>query len=460
MFHKEDPSYKRGEYTLFSLDDLVPKDHLLRQIEATIDFSFIYDKVENTYSHEIGRPSLDPVLLVKIPLIQTLFGIRSMRQTIKEIEVNVAYRWFLGLGLDEKVPHFTTYGKNYVRRFAQVGLMEDIFAHILQACLNQGFIDASDIFIDGTHVKAAANGHKYVNQEVASQAKFMSEQLDKEITQDRKKHEKKSLKLVKEKELKNKKQSKTDPESGWFHKGEHKEVFAYNIQAGCDKHGWVLGYTIQAGNIHDSQAFIGLFNKLAPFQPSHIIADSGYKTPSIAKFLIDQDIIPVFPYTRPRGQKDKLRPKDFVYDAYYDCYLCPENQILAYTTTNRTGYREYKSNPSICKNCPLLSVCTESKTHQRLITRHIWQDYMEQCEAIRQQRGMKERYQRRKESIERIFGSAKEYHNMRYTRERGKSKMEAKVGLTFACLNLKKLVKMMAGKAFLLCQNHYIFVIF
>lgn len=194
MFHKENPNYNRHQVGFYSLDELVPKDHLLHQIEESVDFSFIYNKVEETYSQDTGRPSLDPVLLVKIPLIQTLFGIRSMRQTIKEIEVNIAYRWFLGLGLEDKVPHFTTYGKNVVHRFAQVDLVEEIFATILQACLNQGFIDTSEIFIDGTHVKAAANGHKYINQEVAHQAKLMSEQLAKEIDLDRKKHGKKVAK--------------------------------------------------------------------------------------------------------------------------------------------------------------------------------------------------------------------------------------------------------------------------
>ena len=94
---------------------------------------------------------------------------------------------------------------------------------------------------------------------------------------------------------------------------------------------------------------------------------------------------------------------------------------------NRDGYREYKSNPTICEHCPLLGICTESKTYQRLITRHIWQDYMETCEDIHHQKGMKEHYQTRKETIERVFGLAKEYYNMRYTREKGKSKMEAKL---------------------------------
>ena len=314
--------------------------------------------------------------------------------------------------------------------------------HVLEA----GLIDPSEIFIDGTHIKAAANNHKYKNVVVDQKAKFMSEQLDVEINLDRKKHAKKFLKPAKKGEAKSKKQSTTDPDSGWFHKGEHKEVFAYNAQVACDKHGWALAYTVEAGNIHDSQAFPVLFAKLEPFSPEFIIADSGYKTPSIAKFLLEKEITPVFPYTRPRGKKDFLRPKDFVYDEHFDCYLCLENQVLTYRTTTREGYREYKSNPKICKTCPLLAICTESRQNQKVVVRHIWKDALEVCEDIRHQSGMKERYQHRKETIERLFGTAKEYHNLRYTREKGKSKMEDKVGLTLACLNIKKLVKMMVGK--------------
>ncbi|NQP32759.1 transposase, partial [Streptococcus suis] len=136
----------------------------------------------------------DPVMLVKIPLIQCFYGIRSMRQTIKDIEVNTAYRWFLGLTLDDKVPHFTTYGKNYSRRFQEKGLIEGIFTHILGLCINAGLIDPTEMFIDGTHIKAAANNRKFINQEVEKQAKFMSEQLEIEMNQDRVKHGKKPLK--------------------------------------------------------------------------------------------------------------------------------------------------------------------------------------------------------------------------------------------------------------------------
>ena len=106
----------KGQMQIVSLDQLVPEDHILRKIDSAVDFSFIYDLVEEKYSSDNGRPSIDPVMLIKIPIIQYMFGIKSMRQTIKDIEVNVAYRWFLGLDFFDPVPHFSTFGKNYKRR--------------------------------------------------------------------------------------------------------------------------------------------------------------------------------------------------------------------------------------------------------------------------------------------------------------------------------------------------------
>ena len=115
---------------LISIEELVPRDHLLRAIEDSIDFSFIYNEVKDLYSETYGRPSIDPVVLIKLLLLQALYGIRSMRQTIKEVEVNVAYRWFLGYGFRENIPHFSTFGKNYVRRFQESDIFEKIFERI------------------------------------------------------------------------------------------------------------------------------------------------------------------------------------------------------------------------------------------------------------------------------------------------------------------------------------------
>jgi len=161
----------RNQVQFFCMDDLVPQDHLLRTIDKAIDWSFIYDLVEDKYSSDNGRPSIDPVVLIKIPLIQYLYGIKSMRQTIKEIEVNMAYRWFLGLDLYDSVPHFSTFGKNYTRRFKDTDLFQQIFQHILEDCYRFKLVDPSEVFIDATHVKARANNRKMAKK-IAKQEAF------------------------------------------------------------------------------------------------------------------------------------------------------------------------------------------------------------------------------------------------------------------------------------------------
>ena len=388
-----------------------------------------------------------------------------MRQTIKEIEVNVAYRWFLGLDMMDSVPHFSTFGKNYTRRFKDTDLFEQIFSRILEECMKYKLVDTEQIFVDATHVKARANSKKMRKRVAHEQALWYEDELKKEIEQDRLVHGKKPLKdkdkhqpptsggnnsgSVEKPEdipdgVKTQKSSTSDPESGWFRKGEHKHVFAYAVETACDQHGWILGYTVHPGNEHDSRTFKALYEKIKPFTPSMVIADAGYRTPAIARELLLDGIKPLFPYKRPMTKEGYFKKYEYVYDEYYDCYLCPENQILSYRTTNRTGYREYKSQSSYCCNCPQRSKCTESKEHVKLITRHVWERYIEKAEDIRHTLGNKEIYQKRKETIERIFGTAKEQHGFRYTQYIGKARMEMKAGLTFACMNLKKLAKILA----------------
>ena len=449
---------KGSQIEMVSLDMLVPEDHLLRKIDEHIDFSFIYDLVEEKYSLDNGRPSIDPVTLIKIPVIQYMFEIKSMRKTIKEIEVNMAYRWFLGLGFHDPVPHFSTFGKNYKRRFEGTDLFEQIFEKILFQCMKQGLVDTSTAFVDATHVKAAANRKKAKKILVAKKAaRYYDQQLKEEINADREAHGKKPLKdkddddpnasgTSSEPQMKEQKQSTVDPESGWFHKGEHKEVFAYGVETACDRHGWVLCYTVHPGNEHDSTTFPYVYEKLRMYEPENIVLDAGYKSPPIAKLLMDDGITPIFPYTRLRAKKGFFRKNDFVYDEYFDNYICPNNQVLKYSTTNRDGYREYKSNRKICESCPHIAQCTESKIHQKTIVRHVWADYIDIAEDIRLTHKGKDLYAKRKETIERIFGTAKEHHAMRYTQQVGKEKMAMKVGLTFACMNMKKLANILSKR--------------
>ena len=178
-------------------------------------------------------------------------------------------------------------------------------------------------------------------------------------------------------------------------------------------------------------------------KPKYIAVDAGYKTPYIAKVILDEKVRPVMPYTAPRGKKGYFKKREYIYDEYYDCYICPNNQILKYSTTNREGYREYKSNPKICVKCPYLNKCTSSKNHVKVVTRHVWAKYLEEAEELRYTNTNKEIYSKRKETIERVFADMKEKHGMRWTTLRGLEKIKAQAMLVAACMNLKKMANWM-----------------
>ncbi len=436
-------SDKRTQVEITSIDQLVPEDHLVRKLDACIDFSFIYDLVKDKYSTETGRPSIDPVALFKIVFIQYVFGIKSMRQTISEIETNVAYRWFLGYGLNDKIPHFTTFGKNYVRRFKNTDIFEKIFMHILEQAIEAGFIKSDAVFIDATHVKANANKKKFNKVKLEKEARSYQELLDKEINKDRIKHGKKPLDMSKKKtEYKEVKESKTDPDSGVLRKNEKEKCYAYSFHTACDKNGFILGIDVTAANVHDSTMFETLYKQVKKNigkKPKYIAVDAGYKTPHIAKLILEEDIRPVMPYTISRGKKGYFKKREYIYDEYYDCYICPNNQVLKYSTTNRNGYREYKSDPKVCINCPYLCKCTSSKNHVKVVTRHVWAKYIDEAEELRYTNTNKEIYARRKETIERVFADMKEKHGMRWTTLRGLEKIKAQAMLVAACMNLKKM---------------------
>ena len=235
--------------------------------------------------------------------------------------------------------------------------------------------------------------------------------------------------------------STTDPDSGVFRKGEHEVQFAYEAHTASNEHGFILGYEVTAGNVHDSKAFDKVYDKITGDFPEiqTVVMDSAYRTPWICKRVFGDDRNASLPYKCPMTKDGFFRKYEYVYDEYYDCMLCPENQVLKYSTTNRDGYREYKSNPKICTNCPSRHKCTESKNFQKVVNRHIWEDWVERAEDFRHTPEGKASYAKRKETIERVFADAKEKHAMRYTHIRGLTRVRNWVGLKFAAMNLKKM---------------------
>lgn len=185
---------KQNSMELVIIDQLVPEEHLLRKIEKYIDFTFIYDLVEDKYCTDNGRPSVDPVMLFKMLFIGYLYGIRSERRLIEEIKVNVAYRWFLQLSLTDKVPDASTISQNRRRRFTGTDIYERIFDKVLIQAIELGMVRGKILYTDSTHLKANANKNKFESIEVTRAVKDYIYDLDDAVNQDREAHEKKPLK--------------------------------------------------------------------------------------------------------------------------------------------------------------------------------------------------------------------------------------------------------------------------
>lgn len=233
---------ERNTLEMVSMKGLVPQEHLLRKIDSIIDFTHIYDFVEDLYCADNGCPSVDPVVLFKMVLIQHLYEIPSLRRIVEEINMNIAYRWFLGYLLNEPIPHFATISYNFRHRFTE-NTIEKVFTWILYEAQKSGYLSLEVVFMDGTHIKANANINKKMKKAIPVAARTYEKQLMEEINEDRKAHGKKPFDggagsgAEKQKELT---VSITDPERGIFHKGEHKRCFAYEAYTVCDRHNFIL----------------------------------------------------------------------------------------------------------------------------------------------------------------------------------------------------------------------------
>jgi hypothetical protein len=199
---------------------------------------------------------------------------------------------------------------------------------------------------------------------------------------------------------------------------------------------------VTAGNVHDSIPYLDRLDRQRTrfgFEVEAVGLDAGYWTAPICHGLVKREIFGVIGYCRPNHVEGLFRKREFVYDAINDVYRCPGGELLFYSTTNRDGYREYKSCPRVCKDCGYLWRCTRSKNTTKVVTRHVWEGDKEQLTANRLSPEGKEIYARRKETVERSFADAKQLFGHRYARMRGVVRVQEQALLAAAAQNIKKI---------------------
>ena len=170
---------------LVIIEQMIPEGHLLRRIDRSIDFTFIHKLCEPLYCADNGRPAIDPEMLFRMLFIGYLYGIRSERRLEEEINYNIAYKWFCGLGVTEKAPDATTLSVNRKRRFRDNNISEQIFNEILRQAIQKGLVGGEILYTDSTHVKAKANKNKKVTVEIQRTPKAYLKELDEAIEQER-----------------------------------------------------------------------------------------------------------------------------------------------------------------------------------------------------------------------------------------------------------------------------------
>jgi len=446
------PAPHQHRLEMVTLEELVPPDHLLRLIDRHIPFDFIRDATRHLYCADNGRPAVDPVQLFKMLFIGYLFGIRSERQLVREIQVNVAYRWFLGLSFTDRVIDASTFSQNRRRRFAGSDIEQTIFDRIVETAIEHGLIGGRVFYSDSTHLKASANKNRHdVHRVEQTPAAYLAE-LESAIEADRADHGKPPLPPASgEPPTRDIKLSRTDVDAGYMVRDGKPTGFFYLDHRTVDsQHALITDIHVTPANIHDSVPYLDRLDRMRQrfgFDVGAVWLDAGYFTPAICKGLVERDIYGVIGYRRPNHRAGYFYKRDYVYDRKQDSYICPNRQCLRYRTTNRQGYREYASTPGQCAGCPMKGQCTQSANGVKVVIRHVWEDHKEAVDAHRLTETGKRLYKRRKETVERSFADARELHGHRYARFRGVAKVRAQALLAGACQNMKKMARLLARAA-------------
>ncbi|SPA57547.1 IS1182 family transposase [Cupriavidus taiwanensis] len=450
------PAPYQHELEMVTLESLVPADHLLRKIDAAVDFEFIRAKVAHLYCADNGRPALDPVVMFKLLFIGYLFGVRSERQLMREVQVNVAYRWFAGFRLTDKVPDASTFSQNRRRRYTDTTVYQEIFDEVVRQAMGHGMVDGRVLYTDSTHLKASANKNKFDVVQVEQTPSAYLAELDAAVDADRAAHGKKPLKRDNDGDgqaggkphTKETKVSRTDPDSGYMVRDDKPTGFFYLDHRTVDaKHAIITDTHVTPASVHDSQPYLARLDRQRErfgFDVRAVGLDAGYFTPMVCHGLESRRIDGVMGYRTPNHKPGTFYKREYEYDRYRDVYVCPRGQELPYSTTNRVGYREYKSDPKQCRQCEVRPQCTNSQNAIKVVVRHVWERDKERVDARRHTAWGKKIYARRKETVERSFADAKQLHGHRYARMRGLRKVAEQCLLAAAAQNIKKIALVLA----------------
>lgn len=382
------------------LESLIPEDHHLRRLDRVLDLSFVHESVRDRYCQNNGRPSIDPEVLLRLFLLQAVEGIPHVRDLMRQVAVNLAYRWFIGYRVDEKLPDHSTLSRALDRFGDEV--FNELFVRSVSQCQKSGLIEGKVLHLDATTIRADLDSDR-VNQ---------PDSPDK------------------------------DARFGRFPGGKVKPGYKQHTLADGKKR-VVVGVTVTPANSPDDSTMTEMVDDVTDrlgSSPESICADAAYGSGRNGSEMEKRNVRLVSPPQKPKTYTgDKYYTvEDFVYDESNDKFTCPSGHDLKHVyIEKKRGRRVYRAWRSHCRNCSSKSKCTISE--RRSLKVSPYHASLVRLRADSKTESFKSLYRNRAPVIEGVFGEAKQWHGLGRAWRRGLSKMLVQCLLVATVLNLKRL---------------------
>jgi transposase len=443
----------------FNLDDHVPRDHLLRSIDQVLDLGDLHDHLAPFYSHT-GRPSIDPELMVRMLIVGYCFGIRSERRLCEEVHLNLAYRWFCRLDLDDAVPDHSTFSKNRHGRFRQSDVLRHVFESVLRRCMSEGLVGGEGFAIDASVIKADANRARGVpGSETAewrkdtAASRAVREYLDaldetNPASDDDEGGPPQTPSFGKNVSL-------TDPAARWTAAPGGPAFYAYSTNYLIDLDAGII-VDVEATPAHRTQevestkTMIDRVEQRFGLKPDRLVGDTAYGiAPMLGWMVQDKGIEPHVPVWDKTERKDgTLSSSEFVWDAHANQYQCPQGHALLSERRPFTKPRDhvtkdetiiYRASQHDCTGCPMKQRCCPN-TPARKIRRSLYEDSRNVARELATTPRYKQSRRDRKK-VEMLFAHLKRILKLDRLRLRGLTGAHDEFLLAATAQNLRRMAK-------------------
>ena len=432
----------------FRLDEVVPDDHLVRAIAAVLDLSWVYAELASYYP-ENGRPSIDPVLMIRMLIVGYVFAIRSERALCREIQVNLAYRWFCGLSIEDKVPDHSAFSRARNERFGDSAIFRSVFERVVGACIGAGLVGGEGFAVDASLIAADANKRRSIPgsewnkeldvQQVSRAAKEYLATLD-------------DAAFGAASDVTPKFVSPSDPAAQWTGAMRGAAFFAYADNYLIDvKFGVIMDVeasrAIRQAEVRASKTMIERTEQRFDIKPEWLAADTAYGSGANLDWLVkDKKIAPHVPVIDKSNRDDgTFSREDFTFDKKRNVYICPAGKILK-TTGRLVNDGEttllYFASVLDCRSCLLRARCCP-KMPARRIPRSIYEEARDVARALAKTKAF-ERSRRDRKRVEMLFAHLKRILRLGRLRLRGPRGAQFEFTLAAIAQNLRRLAKLVA----------------